>query len=156
MSGFDVSSEPVLRFWDTDHFRTYLDERGASVSVNIHALAALQLGAERVVAVDIDSESVATTNSVLERHAPAGSWECHEASVFDLDPAGLGQDVGKQVHTYVGNDLDNICVGVTGITHGLYLGIGKGRNRSTRSRLRDYRQRAAPARPNRWRALALT
>jgi len=41
-AGFDVRSEPVLEFWDTDHFRTYLDERGASVSVNIHALAALR------------------------------------------------------------------------------------------------------------------
>jgi hypothetical protein len=40
--GLKPSSEPFLAFWDTDHFCTYHDERTASVTVNIHALAGLR------------------------------------------------------------------------------------------------------------------
>jgi halimadienyl-diphosphate synthase len=36
------SDEPLLSFWNGDHFRTYHDERGASISANLHALAALR------------------------------------------------------------------------------------------------------------------
>ena len=57
----------------------------------IHSLAALRLGAAQVVAVDFDPDSVATTLAVLARHAPsAGSYQVEQASVFDLQPANLG------------------------------------------------------------------
>jgi 2-polyprenyl-3-methyl-5-hydroxy-6-metoxy-1,4-benzoquinol methylase len=57
----------------------------------LHSLAALRLGAARVVSIDLDSDSVATTQKVLARHAPPGSnSKAFECSVFDLDKADLG------------------------------------------------------------------
>jgi 2-polyprenyl-6-hydroxyphenyl methylase/3-demethylubiquinone-9 3-methyltransferase len=54
----------------------------------LHALAALRLGAARVLATDIDPNSVATTKAVLEQHAPTGArYEVQEVSVFDLPEA---------------------------------------------------------------------
>lgn len=51
----------------------------------IHALAALRMGASRVVAVDIDPDSVAATKGVLARHAPGRDADVRLASVFDLN-----------------------------------------------------------------------
>ena len=57
----------------------------------VHGLAALQLGAAEVVAVDIDPESVATTEHVLRRFAPPrASYRVIQRSVFDLNVADLG------------------------------------------------------------------
>jgi SAM-dependent methyltransferase len=56
----------------------------------LHSLAALRLGASRVVAVDLDPHSVATTRAVLEKHAGAAAWEAREQSVFTLSPDELG------------------------------------------------------------------
>jgi 2-polyprenyl-6-hydroxyphenyl methylase/3-demethylubiquinone-9 3-methyltransferase len=57
----------------------------------LHALAALRLGARRVLAVDIDADSTRTTASLLRAHAPApDAWAVRTASVFDLDPARDG------------------------------------------------------------------
>ena len=56
----------------------------------IHSLAALRLGAAQVVAVDLDPDSVATTRRVLQRYAD-GRGQVHQISVFELDPAHLGQ-----------------------------------------------------------------
>lgn len=67
--------------------RSFLDIGCGS---GVHSLAALRLGASRVVAVDLDPRSVATAGEVLSRFAPQGTWEVHELSVFDLDPAKLG------------------------------------------------------------------
>ncbi|MCA9361430.1 class I SAM-dependent methyltransferase [Candidatus Kaiserbacteria bacterium] len=62
--------------------KTFLDIGCGS---GLHSLAALRLGASVVLATDIDSDSVATTKAVLERHAPAGvRYEVREVSVFDL------------------------------------------------------------------------
>ncbi|MBN1119660.1 MAG: hypothetical protein JXJ17_01155 [Anaerolineae bacterium] len=41
-AGCDPSDEAVMDFWDGDHFAGYKGERGASASVNIHALTALR------------------------------------------------------------------------------------------------------------------
>ena len=57
----------------------------------LHSLSALRLGAARVVAVDLDPHSVATTKQVLSQYAPEKQWEVREQSVFDLDPQQLGQ-----------------------------------------------------------------
>lgn len=43
--------EPLLAFWNHTHFRTYLDELTASVTVNLHALSALQHDAAHQPAV---------------------------------------------------------------------------------------------------------
>lgn len=45
--GLRPTVEPVLSFWDTDHFRTYQDERTYSLSVNMHALLALRQDLQR-------------------------------------------------------------------------------------------------------------
>lgn len=68
--------------------RTFLDIGCGS---GLHSLAALRLGASRVMAVDIDEDSVATTRSVLARFAPDGSYAVERRSVFELDPAVLGR-----------------------------------------------------------------
>lgn len=57
----------------------------------IHALAAMRLGASTVLAVDIDADSVATAVRMLEKHAPNTRWRVSEISVFDLNPATVGQ-----------------------------------------------------------------
>lgn len=56
----------------------------------VHSLAALELGAAEVFAVDLDPESVRTTQDLLSRHAPAGRWKVGVESVFHLSPKSLG------------------------------------------------------------------
>ncbi len=67
--------------------KTFLDIGCGS---GIHSLAALQLGASRVLAVDLDPQSAATARQVLSRFAPHTLWEVREQSVFALDPAQTG------------------------------------------------------------------
>ncbi len=57
----------------------------------VHALAALRLGAREVVALDIDSDSVATTEAVLRARAAGQRWSVCHASVFDLPNHSQGQ-----------------------------------------------------------------
>jgi predicted RNA methylase len=69
--------------------RTFLDIGCGS---GLFSLAAVRLGASRLLAVDLDPNSVATTTKTLQRYAPAGAnWECKRISVFDLDPAQIGK-----------------------------------------------------------------
>jgi SAM-dependent methyltransferase len=56
----------------------------------LHALAALRLGASEVVALDIDSDSVATTRQLLEANASGQPWSVMEGSVFQLQPNSMG------------------------------------------------------------------
>lgn len=68
--------------------RSFLDVGCGS---GVHSLAALQLGAARLLATDLDPASVATTREMLDRRAPAGAvWQADQVSVFDLDPAVQG------------------------------------------------------------------
>ena len=57
----------------------------------LHALAALRLGASEVVAIDIDSDSVATALQLLQSNAPRQGWSVRSGSVFDLEknPPGV-------------------------------------------------------------------
>ena len=55
----------------------------------LSAVAALRLGAKSVTAVDIDADSVATTQAVLARFAPGAPVSVRLLSVFDLEQAGL-------------------------------------------------------------------
>jgi predicted RNA methylase len=69
--------------------RTFLDIGCGS---GLFSLAALRLGCHRLLAVDLDPNSVQTTRRTLERYAPAGAnWDCLRISVFDLDPAKVGK-----------------------------------------------------------------
>jgi SAM-dependent methyltransferase len=56
----------------------------------LNALAALSLGAASVTAVDIDENSVSTTQAVLAAHAPDANWRAKVVSVFDAQPDTLG------------------------------------------------------------------
>ena len=68
--------------------RRFLDIGSGS---GLHALAAFALGAREVVALDLDPDSVATTQAVLARHAPGRPAHVAEASVFALAPADYGR-----------------------------------------------------------------
>lgn len=57
----------------------------------LHALAALQLGAREVVALDIDPDSIATTRRLLEANANGAPWSAEQASVFELPHESLGR-----------------------------------------------------------------
>jgi SAM-dependent methyltransferase len=68
--------------------RTFLDIGCGS---GLFSLAAVRLGCKRLLAVDLDPNSVETTRKTLERHAPSGAnWDCKRISVFDLDPVHVG------------------------------------------------------------------
>jgi SAM-dependent methyltransferase len=56
----------------------------------IHSLAALFLGCPKLLAVDVDPNSVATTHAVLQAHAAGLNWRAERVSVFDLDPVRTG------------------------------------------------------------------
>jgi SAM-dependent methyltransferase len=68
--------------------RTFLDIGCGS---GLHSLAALRLGAARVVAIDIDPDSVATSRSVLSSLWNQSNWSIQQTSVFDLPTQSFGQ-----------------------------------------------------------------
>lgn len=57
----------------------------------LHALCALRLGATEVVAMDIDPDSVRTTQGVLSARVPGQPWRVIEKSVFDTNATEMGQ-----------------------------------------------------------------
>jgi SAM-dependent methyltransferase len=61
--------------------KTFLDIGCGS---GLHSLAALELGAASVHAVDLDENSVATARSILTRFADGRNWSVEQRSVFDL------------------------------------------------------------------------
>lgn len=63
--------------------KTFLDIGSGS---GLFSLAALRLGAARVMAVDLDENSVATTRKVLATADAADRWQAEQISVFDLSP----------------------------------------------------------------------
>jgi 2-polyprenyl-3-methyl-5-hydroxy-6-metoxy-1,4-benzoquinol methylase len=68
--------------------KTFLDIGCGS---GLHALAALSLGAAEVTAIDIDENSVSTTQGLLTRHAPNLNWTAKVASIFDASPDTVGK-----------------------------------------------------------------
>jgi len=68
--------------------RSFLDIGCGS---GLHSLAALRMGAGRVVAIDLDPRSVATTEALLERFAPGHRATVKEMSAFDLERLPFGQ-----------------------------------------------------------------
>jgi SAM-dependent methyltransferase len=68
--------------------RTFLDIGCGS---GLHCLAALRMGASRIVAIDIDPVSTSTAQSVLNKFWPDASKSVATASVFDLPQQKRGQ-----------------------------------------------------------------
>lgn len=56
----------------------------------LHALAAIRMGAARVVGVDIDADSVAASRATFARFAPEANARFDVVSVFDMTPATHG------------------------------------------------------------------
>jgi predicted RNA methylase len=56
----------------------------------LHAFAAARLGVSRIMAVDIDPDSVATCNAVLSGNSVEVPWRTKTMSVFDLNAARQG------------------------------------------------------------------
>lgn len=64
----------------------------------IHCLAALNLGAREIVAVDLDPESVLTSQALLQSYAAGSNFRIFETSVFDLSPDELGFFLTSSIH----------------------------------------------------------
>lgn len=62
----------------------------------LHSLAFLRKGVKRLLAVDLDPASVATTERLLAAFGATGSYQVRQLSVFDLRP----QDIGLQDIVY--------------------------------------------------------
>ncbi len=56
----------------------------------LHSLAAIRMGAAEIMAVDIDPDSVRTTQQTLTRFAPEAKFTCQKLSIFDATPETLG------------------------------------------------------------------
>lgn len=56
----------------------------------LHALAAIRLGAARVMGVDIDPDSVEASRRTLARFAPQTDAQFETRSIFDMDPKEFG------------------------------------------------------------------
>jgi SAM-dependent methyltransferase len=67
--------------------RSFLDIGCGS---GLHALAAAKLGVGRILAVDLDADSVRTTEVLLSRMKVSIPWQARVMSVFDLDPGQQG------------------------------------------------------------------
>lgn len=67
---------------------TFLDIGSGS---GLHSLAAIRMGAAEIMAVDIDPDSVRTTQATLARFAPEAKVTCRQVSIFDATPETLGQ-----------------------------------------------------------------
>jgi len=80
----------MLKLLPAEEFkgRSFLDIGCGS---GLHTLAAARLGASRIVAVDIDPDSVATTRSVLAAKGVQTPCHVETMSAFDLDPVRLGR-----------------------------------------------------------------
>jgi predicted RNA methylase len=67
--------------------KTFLDIGCGS---GLFSLAAVRLGARKLLAVDLDPKSVETTRRTLSRYAPGGNWDVQNISVFNLSQEKLG------------------------------------------------------------------
>jgi 2-polyprenyl-6-hydroxyphenyl methylase/3-demethylubiquinone-9 3-methyltransferase len=67
---------------------TFLDIGSGS---GLHSLAAIRMGAAEILAVDIDPDSVRTTQEALCRFAPDAKFTCRQVSIFEATPEDLGQ-----------------------------------------------------------------
>lgn len=85
----EEAKKGLLKLVPEEEFRgrSFLD---IGSGAGLHALAAALLGVGRVLAIDIDPNSVSTSRDVLSRSNVAMPWRVETLSVFDLDPAREG------------------------------------------------------------------
>jgi 2-polyprenyl-6-hydroxyphenyl methylase/3-demethylubiquinone-9 3-methyltransferase len=85
----DESKIALVKLIPAEQFRgrSFLDIGCGS---GLHALAAAKLGVSRIMAVDIDADSVATSRALLSGKNVATPWQTEVVSVFDLDAQRLG------------------------------------------------------------------
>lgn len=85
----EEATKGLLKLVPAEEFigRSFLDIGCGS---GLHALSATRLGASRILAVDIDPDSVATSNAVLSSNSVKAVWQTEIISVFDLDPKRHG------------------------------------------------------------------
>lgn len=67
--------------------KSFLDIGSGS---GIHSVAALRLGAQSVIAIDVDKTSVVTTKNVLEKFCKGFNFCVLEKNVLDIDTQKLG------------------------------------------------------------------
>lgn len=79
----------LLKLIPADEFkgRSLLDIGCGS---GLHALAAARLGVSRILAIDIDPDSVATSSGVLSGGCLDAAWQAKLMSVFELDAVRYG------------------------------------------------------------------
>ena len=68
--------------------RTFLDIGCGS---GLHSLAALRLGASKIVAIDIDPRSISTTRTILDKFWPGSNQSVEKVDVLDLEAKPLGE-----------------------------------------------------------------
>lgn len=88
-AAIDESKKGLLKLIPREELqgRSFLDIGCGS---GLHALAAAQLGVGRIMAVDIDPDSIGTTKAVLSSRQIAVPWQAEQISVFDIDPVRYG------------------------------------------------------------------
>ncbi len=70
-AGMSPPDDAILSFWDGDHFRSYVDERTSSVSVNLHGLMALR----QQPGFPHRDLALRVTDWLLERTTPEGLFD---------------------------------------------------------------------------------
>jgi 2-polyprenyl-3-methyl-5-hydroxy-6-metoxy-1,4-benzoquinol methylase len=85
----EAAKEALLKLIPAEEFRerSMLDIGCGS---GLHALAATRLGVSRLLAIDIDADSVATSIAVFTGRNITTPWKAEVMSVFDLDSARQG------------------------------------------------------------------
>lgn len=85
----EEATKGLLKLVPAEEFkgRSFLDIGCGS---GLHALSASRLGVSRIMAVDIDPDSVATSNAVLSSNKVKAPYQAETMSVFDLDPKRHG------------------------------------------------------------------
>lgn len=76
----DIAVEELRALTPDLKGKTFLDIGSGS---GLHSLAALRLGAKKVVAIDYDPNSVATTKAVLTRFAPNDEWTASQGDILN-------------------------------------------------------------------------
>jgi 2-polyprenyl-6-hydroxyphenyl methylase/3-demethylubiquinone-9 3-methyltransferase len=85
----DAARNGLLKLLPAEQWqdRTFLDIGCGS---GLHSLSAASLGVSRILATDIDLDSVETTGKMLTRTCLDIKWEVKPISVFDSNPEDLG------------------------------------------------------------------